>query len=189
MTGRAARSTCATPLARASSLLDIGRADSGSADADSLLDTATVGDYGGQLWMLRLWKPGRSGTAATQQVSNWHAARSFRVANLAGRTLDPEAVRAPFSYMTLNAVQPDTGYLRTFVGTGDRENLLDKGTVVPAVQPARLRRAGLRREQHPHRRARRRNRAHHQRQLPGLPLRLGQRHPGQPRARRAAAPR
>ncbi len=115
------------PIGAGLSLLDIGQAHSADSDADLLFDSATVGDYGGQLWMVRMWKPGRW-DSTTRQVDNWFAARAFRVANLAGQTTDPEAMRAPFSYMTLNALQPDTGSLRTFVGTGDRENLMDKGT-------------------------------------------------------------
>jgi type IV pilus assembly protein PilY1 len=115
-------------------MLDIGRANNPSADADELFDSATVGDYGGQLWMVRMWKPG-VWDAGKKQVSNWTAARSFRVANLAGKTTDPEALRAPFSYMTVNTLQPDTGFLRTFVGTGDRENLLEKGSACRLSNP------------------------------------------------------
>jgi type IV pilus assembly protein PilY1 len=115
------------PIGAGLSMLDIGPANNPSSNADLLFDSATVGDYGGQLWMVRMWKPG-AWDSTRMQVNNWFAARAFRVANLAGRTADPEAMRAPFSYMTLNALQPDTGFLRTFVGTGDRENLMDKGS-------------------------------------------------------------
>jgi type IV pilus assembly protein PilY1 len=122
------------PIGAGLSLLDIGRASNPVADADELFDSATVGDYGGQLWMVRLWKPG-VWDAGKKQVSNWTAARAFRVANLAGKTADPEALRAPFSYMTVNTLQPDTGFLRTFVGTGDRENLLEKGSACRLSNP------------------------------------------------------
>ncbi|WP_224247090.1 pilus assembly protein [Hyalangium gracile] len=122
------------PFAAGVSMMDIGRADNPSADADLLWDSATIGDYGGQLWMLRMWKPG-TWDSTKQQVDNWHAARAFRVANLGGRSADEEAMRAPFSYMTLNALQPDTGFLRTFAGTGDRENLLEKGTACRLSNP------------------------------------------------------
>jgi type IV pilus assembly protein PilY1 len=108
-------------------LADVGNPSNPGADADLLFDTATVGDYGGQLWTVRFWQPGQW-DAFTQQVSNWHAARSFRVANLAGRTANPEALRGPFSTIATNVVQPDTGFLRTFVGTGDSQNVLDTGT-------------------------------------------------------------
>ncbi|WP_224240647.1 pilus assembly protein [Hyalangium gracile] len=115
------------PIGAGLSMMDIGRADNPSADADLLWDSATVGDYGGQLWMVRMWKPG-TWDATRQRVDNWFAARAFRAENLAGKSADAEALRAPFSYMTLNTLQPDTGFLRTFVGTGDRENLMEKGT-------------------------------------------------------------
>ena len=39
----------------------------------------------------------------------------------------PDRVRPSFSFMTSNTVQPDTGFLRTFIGTGDRYNLADSG--------------------------------------------------------------
>jgi type IV pilus assembly protein PilY1 len=107
-------------------LADVGTASSSGVEADHLFDTATVGDYGGQLWTVRFWQPGQW-DATRQQVSNWHAARAFRVANLAGRTSNPEALRGPFSQIATNVVQPDTGILRTFVGTGDSQNLLDVG--------------------------------------------------------------
>jgi type IV pilus assembly protein PilY1 len=122
------------PIGAGISMLDIGQVVNPSADADQLFDSATVGDYGGQIWMVRMWSPGQW-DAGKKQVSNWRAARAFRVANLAGRTGDPEAMRAPISYMTLNALQPDTGWLRTFVGTGDKENLLEKGTTCRLSNP------------------------------------------------------
>ncbi|WP_224371597.1 pilus assembly protein PilY [Hyalangium versicolor] len=122
------------PIGAGLSMMDIGKADSPLVDADTLWDSATVGDYGGQLWMVRLWKPG-VWNAGKGQVDNWFAARAFRVANLAGKTGDAEALRAPFSFMTVNTLQPDTGFLRTFVGTGDRENLLEKGTACRLSNP------------------------------------------------------
>ncbi|WP_224248322.1 pilus assembly protein [Hyalangium gracile] len=108
-------------------LADVGSSYSAAAEEDSLFDTATVGDFGGQLWAVRFWKPG-VWNPATQQVTNWHAARSFRVANLAGLTSHPDALRGPFSTTATNVVQPDTGFLRTFVGTGDSQNQLDAGS-------------------------------------------------------------
>ncbi|HYH99380.1 pilus assembly protein PilY [Hyalangium sp.] len=110
-------------IAAGLALADVGSAQ-GVRDSDELFDTATVGDYGGQLWAVRFWKPGQW-DATTQQVSNWHAARAFRVENLAGRTGSPEALRGPFSQIATNVVQPDTGFLRTFLGTGDSQNLRD----------------------------------------------------------------
>jgi type IV pilus assembly protein PilY1 len=54
-------------------------------------------------------------------VDNWFAARAFQL-NAAG----PNSVRPPIGYMTSNVLQPATGYMRTFVGTGDRLNLIDE---------------------------------------------------------------
>ncbi len=121
------------PIGAGLSLLDIGRGTSPSSDADLLLDSATVGDYGGQLWMLRMWNPGEW-DAGTQRITNWFAARAFRVENPT-TSPNPENIRGPISYMTTNALQPDTGYLRTFVGTGDNQNLLDKGSVCRLSNP------------------------------------------------------
>ncbi len=116
------------PIGAGIGAADIGQADSPSNDGDFLFDTASVGDYGGQLWTLRFWLPGEW-DSSKKQVSNWFAARSFRVANVANNTTDPEAMRAPFSYMVLGARQPETGYWRNFVGTGDKENKMDMGSV------------------------------------------------------------
>ncbi|MDY7231372.1 pilus assembly protein PilY [Hyalangium rubrum] len=121
------------PIGAGLSLLDIGRGTDVTRDADLLLDSATVGDYGGQLWMLRMWKPGTWDSSA-KRINNWFAARAFRVEKPSTSTHD-EAVRGPFSYMTTNTFQPDTGYLRTFVGTGDKENLLDKGSTCRLSNP------------------------------------------------------
>jgi type IV pilus assembly protein PilY1 len=115
-------------------LADVGLALGNGANADLLFDTATVGDMGGQLWTLRFWQPG-AWDASAQQVSNWYAARAFRVENLAGRTSNPEALRGPFSMVATNVVQPDTGILRTFVGTGDTQNLTDAGTLCRLGNP------------------------------------------------------
>jgi len=114
------------PIGAGISMLDIGRGEA-AREPDLLMDSATVGDYGGQLWMVRLWNPGRW-NATTQRVDNWFAARSFRVQNPT-TSANPENVRAPISYMTTNTIQPEDGRLRTFVGTGDRENILDRGSV------------------------------------------------------------
>ncbi|HLL03554.1 MAG TPA: pilus assembly protein PilY [Myxococcaceae bacterium] len=114
------------PIGAGLALADVDEGSGGSLQ-DLLFDTATVGDYGGQLWTVRFWRPGQW-DAATQRVNNWFAARAFRVANLAGSSPSTEALRAPLTNAALNVVQPDTGILRTFIGTGDRQNLTDVGT-------------------------------------------------------------
>jgi type IV pilus assembly protein PilY1 len=123
------------PIGAGVSPADIGRADSPSDDGDYLFDTASVGDYGGQLWTIRFWQPGEW-DSAKKQVSNWYAARSFRAENqLSSKTTDAEAMRAPFSYMVLAARQPETGFWRNFIGTGDRDNQLDKGSICRLSNP------------------------------------------------------
>ncbi|KFE62630.1 hypothetical protein DB31_3744 [Hyalangium minutum] len=115
-------------------LADAGPARGDGPGADLLFDTATVGDAGGQLWTVRFWQPGQWDDN-TRQVSNWYAARAFRAANLAGRSTSPEALRGPFSQIATNMVQPDTGILRTFIGTGDSQNLTDPGTLCRLGNP------------------------------------------------------
>jgi type IV pilus assembly protein PilY1 len=114
------------PIGAGLTLADV---DSGSArpSTDLLFDTATVGDYGGQLWTVRFWRPGQW-DHAVQRVTNWYAARAFRVGNLTGGSPSSEALRAPLTHAALNVFQPDSGVLRTFIGTGDRQSLTDVGT-------------------------------------------------------------
>ncbi|KFA87241.1 hypothetical protein [Archangium violaceum] len=115
------------PFAASVAMMDIGGELSSKPDGDLLFDTATVADYGGQVWTVRFWQPGER-PAGGGRVANWFAARAFQVK-------PPETVASPgadtvrpaFSYMTSNTVQSDTGYLRTFVGTGDRYNLAEGG--------------------------------------------------------------
>ncbi|MDC0711644.1 pilus assembly protein PilY [Stigmatella sp. ncwal1] len=122
------------PVTAGVALADVGSSYGTALEADQLFDTATVGDYGGQLWTLRFWRPGEW-DASTQRVSNWHAARSFRVANLANRTGNPEALRGPFASMAANVTQPEAGFLRTFLGTGDRQNLSEEASVCRPGNP------------------------------------------------------
>ncbi|HEX8705447.1 MAG TPA: pilus assembly protein PilY, partial [Myxococcaceae bacterium] len=121
------------PIGAGLALADVDSGYSGPS-TDLLFDTATVGDYGGQLWTVRFWQPGQW-NPSTQRVNNWHAARAFRVANLTGRTSSSEELRAPLTQAALNVLQPDTGMLRTFIGTGDRQNLTDMGTTCRLGNP------------------------------------------------------
>ncbi|MFL5359124.1 pilus assembly protein PilY [Archangium sp.] len=109
------------PFAASVAMMDIGGELSSKPDGDLLFDTATVADYGGQVWTVRFWQPGVR-AASGGKVTNWFAARAFQV-----KAPSEDTVRPTFSYMTSNTVQADTGYLRTFVGTGDRFNLAESG--------------------------------------------------------------
>ncbi len=106
------------PFVAVPSMMDLGNSVNAEPDRDLLFDTATVGDYGGNIWTVRFWQPG---TIVSGKVTNWFAARAFRPSGASDN-----AVRQPITFMTSNALQPSTGYLRTYVGTGDRFNMLDK---------------------------------------------------------------
>nr|AYM52276.1 hypothetical protein [Stigmatella aurantiaca Sg a15] len=118
------------PFAAGITTQDIGESRKPYQDADTLIDTATVGDFGGQLWILRFWKPGKWDDS-TKKITNWFAARSFRVPP----SNDPSAVRAPFTTMAINAIQPGTGQMRSFIGTSDNQNLYDRGSVCRLSNP------------------------------------------------------
>ncbi len=116
------------PIAAGAAMMDLGNTPSSTGDADLLFDTATIADYGGQVWTVRFWQPGVRENITTGQVNNWFAARSFQVALNDAQKLDENLVRPAFSYISANTVQPDTGYMRTFLGSGDRYRLVDYGT-------------------------------------------------------------
>ncbi len=107
------------PIAAAAALVDIGRADTVQKDLDGFFDTLVVGDLGGQVWTFRFHEPGVLG--ADGQVTNWFGARSLEMAR-EGKAHKKQ----PFFHMASNVRQPETGWLRTFVGTGDRQHLRSK---------------------------------------------------------------
>lgn len=76
-------------------------------------DTATVGDEGGQLWTFRFYDP---------DPSNWAGGRALQESKSDG-TL--ESHRFPIFNITTNVPTPQ-GYLRTNVGTGDKQHLRDQ---------------------------------------------------------------
>jgi type IV pilus assembly protein PilY1 len=83
-------------------------------------DTATFGDAGGQMWVLRFHKPG---TLANGRATNWVGARAFQMG-----AQDQDCMLCagqPFFYMTANIPLPSNGAYRVYAGTGDRFNLLD----------------------------------------------------------------
>ncbi len=85
-----------------------------SLENDGYFDTATFGDTGGQLWVLRFSQPGKL-DATTRKVTNWYGARIMSM---------PGCGAQPFFYITGN-VALRQGYYRVVAGTGDRYNLLD----------------------------------------------------------------
>ena len=52
--------------------------ETSSATNDGFFDTATFGDTGGQLWVLRFSEPGQA-RDATAKVTNWYGARAFQM--------------------------------------------------------------------------------------------------------------
>jgi type IV pilus assembly protein PilY1 len=84
-------------------------------------DTATFGDTGGQLWVLRFHEPATVDTEG--KATNWHGARVFEMGDGTNPSLKSGY---PFFYITANTAVPGTYTYRVFAGTGDRFNLLDK---------------------------------------------------------------
>lgn len=84
-------------------------------------DTASVGDLGGQLWILRFFNPGRIGRI-TNKVDNWVGARIYQGGRVGCATA---CLGQPFFGITANVVNPTNRTYRILVGTGDRFNLLD----------------------------------------------------------------
>ncbi|QSQ20085.1 hypothetical protein JY651_33080 [Pyxidicoccus parkwayensis] len=105
------------PVAAAPALVDVGKALDIKTDQDGFFDTVVVGDLGGQVWTLRLHAPGDD---TSGMVSNWFGARTFELAR--GQ---PAHQKTPFFNIASNTLQPETGWLRTYLGSGDRQHLRD----------------------------------------------------------------
>jgi len=111
------------PVAAAPALVDIGKAETVQIDLDGFFDTLVVGDMGGQVWTFRFKEPGKRD--ATGKVTNWFGGRSLEMQREDGATAGPVNLheKAPFFHVASNVLQPETGWLRSFVGTGDRQHL------------------------------------------------------------------
>ncbi len=119
------------PVASSIGLVDVGLANLPEGDTDGFFDTATFGDMGGNLWIARFENDpanpaNRYGIRdpSTGRVTNWYVSRTFEEQR---RADDSQAIagRSPFFFMTGNTLDIDRGYLRTFLGTGNRDRLLD----------------------------------------------------------------
>jgi type IV pilus assembly protein PilY1 len=106
--------------------LDIGKTTSATLDVDGFFDTATWGDMGGNVFVARFYDPGVIGTSG--RITNWFAARTFeqlRRSDDAQYISDASgAGRNEFFYMTANAFEPSTHTIHTFIGSGNREQLM-----------------------------------------------------------------
>ncbi|OJH42137.1 hypothetical protein [Cystobacter ferrugineus] len=108
------------PVVASVSMVDIGKAEGLQRDMDGFFDTMVVGDMGGQVWTFRFKEPGVVDTT-TGVVKNWFGARSLEVQRSDGAVNGHE--KAPFFHVASTVLQPDTGWLRAFLGTGDRQHL------------------------------------------------------------------
>ena len=106
-------------------LADIGDTTQSKFDGDGYFDTATWGDLGGSLFVARFHVPG-SIDPSTGRVTNWHAGRTFEQER---RTDDLQFAqgRSPFFFMTANTFDPQGKALHTYVGSGNRERILQQG--------------------------------------------------------------
>ncbi len=91
---------------------------------DGYFDTATFGDLGGQLWVLRFNTPGEMDT--DKRVQNWFGARVFQMGDpYNDGSLCNKSGGQPFFYITANTALPGAHVFRVYAGTGDRFNLID----------------------------------------------------------------
>ncbi len=112
------------PVPAAVGMMDIGDPVAGSSlDSDNFFDTATWGDLGGNLFVARFDRPGKR---TGGRVTNWRAARTFEQGRTTGNTQNATN-RSEFFYMTSNAWEPQQHQLRTLLGSGNREQILEQG--------------------------------------------------------------
>jgi type IV pilus assembly protein PilY1 len=98
----------------------------GNSPNDFFFDTATFGDTGGQVWVLRFNEPGKRDAGTGKVTTNWFGARMFQQdkANALTCGLDYCGTQ-PFFHITANVPLAMNGKYRVLLGTGDRYNLLD----------------------------------------------------------------
>jgi type IV pilus assembly protein PilY1 len=91
-------------------------------------DTALIGDLGGQIWTIRFNDVGQGYPAGL--VNNWFLGRAFRQfsADDSGAAAGEYRMqhRNPFFQMAA-VTQTDQGYMRAFLGSGDRANMGEQG--------------------------------------------------------------
>jgi len=107
-------------LPAAAALVDY--AHDGTYSPDGFFDTAVLGDEGGQMWTFRFAEPGH--VAARGLVDNWTFARFLR-ARQVGHQI--RAGPAADLHGRLTTVQTENGWLRAYVGTGDRAHARSTG--------------------------------------------------------------
>jgi type IV pilus assembly protein PilY1 len=85
-----------------------------------IFDTASFGDLGGQLWILRFFDPGKVGPSG--RIENWVGARLFQGGRAGCATA---CLGQPFFSISSNIPNSTDGSYRVLIGSGDRFNLLD----------------------------------------------------------------
>ena len=157
-------------------MTDIGDANQATLDGDGYFDTANWGDLGGTLFVARMKTPGVRGGAGNL-VQNWHVGRAFEEQRQASND-QLFAGRTEFFHMSANAIHLRTGVQHTYLGGGNRDQLLQGGAAcgpnnVLGCFQAGCKRLGhhqlqlrqLRRHQHHHLHGREDGAQHHRQHL------------------------
>lgn len=113
------------PVPGAVALADIGDPTSSRFNNDGFFDTATWGDLGGNLFTARFHEPGEI-DPVTKRVTNWYVARSFEQQRQAD---DKQYAggRAEFFFMPELAWEPVKKALHVYLGSGNRERMMQQG--------------------------------------------------------------
>ena len=108
-------------FAATAALVDYGTGNSFA--QDGFFDTAIIGDEGGQIWTFRF---GDAGIAdpTTGLMTNWTFGRAYEPNKSA-----PNDTRyhLPFYTVASATVETDNGWLRAYMGTGDRAHIRSQG--------------------------------------------------------------
>ncbi len=117
------------PVPGTVAMVDVGRADQPNLDLDGFFDTAMWGDMNGQLFLARMQDPGVADGNGRVSNDQWAAARAFEQE----RQSDGSQIitlstggRHEFFEMPANVWDATFGALHTYLGTGNREHLMQQ---------------------------------------------------------------
>jgi type IV pilus assembly protein PilY1 len=120
------------PVAASPAAVTYGADNNNQLTSDGFFDTATWGDLGGNVFTARFSNPGTIPSSTPDPegrpsglVNNWYAARTFEQQRSADDT-QHMLNRNEFFFMTANAIDPDTKTLRTYLGSGNREQIMNQ---------------------------------------------------------------
>lgn len=108
-------------LSATAAMVDYGRGSSFA--QDGFFDTAVLGDEGGQIWTFRFGEPGHWNTTSGL-IDNWTFGRAYEPNSVAPN--DPR-FHLPFYNVAATTVEPDNGWLRAYLGSGDRSHIRSQG--------------------------------------------------------------